>query len=326
MAGLLDAEFTARQSTLFRNVVPAIIEALPNPTIETFKTVMSKGLPQDALAQLNPQAAQFFENRETGFYSETYKSTRKEIVWRLDYLMTNPVLRTMFAATQTRLDMGKAMDEGKIVVINNSKDVLTDEGAEFFGRFFIALITRAAQARSGRTQEDKKPCYVYIDECHTVIAKDTRIPTMLDECRSQRIALILAHQRTAQLTAPVLDAVANCAIRMANSDDEAKYLSDKLRMNVDELRSLPKGTFATYMRDLTLTGVALKVPFVELSKLPRMTAEQQTAIRERMRTEYGFAPQQSRPSPGHSQTGSTEPLSAPETPPANDTPESGSTW
>ena len=31
MAGLLDAKFTALQSTLFRNVVPAIIEAIPNP-------------------------------------------------------------------------------------------------------------------------------------------------------------------------------------------------------------------------------------------------------------------------------------------------------
>ena len=29
MAGLLDAKFTALQSTLFRNVVPAIIEAIP---------------------------------------------------------------------------------------------------------------------------------------------------------------------------------------------------------------------------------------------------------------------------------------------------------
>ena len=84
-----------------------------------------------------------------------------------------------------------------------------------------------------------------------MIAKDTRIPILLDECRSQKIALILAHQRTAQLTPPVLDAVANCAIRMANSDDEAKYLHRKLRMNAETLRSLPRGTFGTFVRDLT---------------------------------------------------------------------------
>ncbi len=165
MAGLLDAKFTALQSTLFRNVVPAIIESFPNPTLDTFKQVMAKGLPR--LEKLNPHARQFFENRENGFHSKTYDSTRKEVVWRLDYLMTNPVLRSMFSATHTKLDIGQEMDAGRVIVINNSKAILGDEGAEFFGRFFVALIARAAQQRAGRPQASKKPCYVYIDECQS---------------------------------------------------------------------------------------------------------------------------------------------------------------
>ena len=71
------------------------------------------------------------------------------------------------------------------------------------------------------------------------------LPVLLDECRSQKIALILSHQRTAQFTLPVLDAVANCAIRMANSDDEAKYLADKLRMEADTALAAPR-----YIRDI----------------------------------------------------------------------------
>jgi len=288
MAGLLDAKFTALQSTLFRNVVPAIIEALPNPTLDTFKEVMVKGLP--TLENVNPHARQFFENRETGFHSKTYESTRKEVVWRLDYLLTNPTLRSMFSASHTKLDMGKEMDAGRVVIINNSKAILGDEGAEFFGRFFVALIARAAQQRAGKPAATKKPCYVYIDECQSVIARDTRIPVLLDECRSQKIALILSHQRTAQLTPPVLDAVANCAIRMANSDDEARYLSDKLRMTTDELRSLPLGTFGTFVRDLTPSGIQLKVSKIDLDSLPIMTDEELLAIRERMRSDFSSSP------------------------------------
>ena len=288
MAGLLDAEFTALQSTLFRNVVPAIIAAIPNPTLDTFKEVMVKGLP--SLDKLDPHARQFFENRETGFNSKTYDATRKQVVWRLDYLLTNPLMRSMFSATHTRIDLGKQIDAGKVIVINNSKAILGDEGAEFLGRFFVALIARAAQQRAGRPAASKKPCYVYIDECQSVIAKDTRIPVLLDECRSQRIALILAHQRTAQLTAPVLDAVANCAIRMANSDDEAKYLSSKLRMDPDVLRSLPRGTFGTFVRDLTPQGIQLKVSKPDLDALPKMTAAEFDAIRARMKTDFASAP------------------------------------
>jgi hypothetical protein len=293
MAGLLDAKFTALQSTLFRNVVPAIIEAVSNPTLDDFKHVMVKGLP--SLDKVNPHARQFFENRETGFHSKTYESTRKEVVWRLDYLLTNPTLRSMFSATHTKLDIGKEMDAGKVIIINNSKAILGDEGAEFFGRFFIALVARAAQQRSGKPSASKKPCFVYIDECQTVISKDARIPTLLDECRSQKIALILSHQRTAQLTPSVLDAVANCAIRMANSDDEATYLAPKLRMNVDELQALPRGTFATFVRDLTPVGIQLKVSKIDMDALPKMTDQEIAAIREGMRTAFSSAPPENKP-------------------------------
>lgn len=286
MAGLLDAKFTALQSTLFRNVVPAIIEGIPNPTLDTFKQVMVKGLPPDALAKLNPHAQAFFTNRDTGFNSKTYDSTRKEVVWRLDYLFTNPVLRSMFSAAQTKLDMSQEMDAGRVIIINNSKSILGDEGAEFFGRFFIALILRAAQLRAGKPAASKKPCYVYIDECQSVIAKDPKVPTLLDECRSQKIALILAHQRTAQLTAPVLDAVANCAIRMANSDDEAKYLAPKLRMEVETLQALPRGTFGTFVRDLTPEGIQLQVSKVNLDALPQMSDDELAAVREHMRAAF----------------------------------------
>ena len=288
MAGLLDAKFTALQSTLFRNVVPAIIEAIPNPTLDTFKEVMVKGL--STLENVNPHARQFFENRDTGFHSKTYDSTRKEVVWRLDYLLTNPTLRSMFSASHTKLDIGREMDAGKVIIINNSKAILGDEGAEFFGRFFVALIARAAQQRSGKSSASKKPCFVYIDECQTVISKDARIPTLLDECRSQKIALILSHQRTAQLTPPVLDAVANCAIRMANSDDEAKYLSSKLRMDTEVLQSLPRGTFGAFVRDLTPTGIQRNISKIDLDALPKMTDEELAEIRERMRSDFSSTP------------------------------------
>jgi hypothetical protein len=251
---------------------------------------MTTGLPQYVIAKLNFHAQEFFTNRDTGFHSKTYESTRKEVVWRLDYLLTNPVLRSMFSASQTKLNLAKEMDAGKVIIINNSKAILGDEGAEFFGRFFIALILRAAQQRAGKPAAVKKPVFVYIDECQSVISRDTKVPTLLDECRSQKIALILAHQRTAQLTAAVLDAVANCAIRMANSDDEAKYLADKIRIPVDSLRSLPRGSFATFIRDVSPFGFILNVPHCDLSTLPQMTQTEFTAIRVRMNEQFSSTP------------------------------------
>ena len=202
--------------------------------------------------------------------------------------MSNPVMKAMFGAPKTKLDIGKEMDAGKVILINNSKSVLGEEGAEFFGRFFVALILAAAEQRSGRPDKEKLPCYVYIDECQTVIKRDTKIATILDECRSQKIGLILAHQRTEQIKdIDVLSALSNCAIRFANSDDEAKYLADKLRTSQEFLRSLDRGYFAAFVRDVTPSAVAIEVLPVDFSEYEQLSSDEIEAIRGRMRLQYG---------------------------------------
>jgi TraM recognition site of TraD and TraG len=292
-SALLDAKMTALQMTLFRKVLPAIVEVIPNATLETFADVIANGFGkyETNIALLPAEQREFFFDAHSGFLSKTYTETRNQLIWRLQFLLSNPVIRQMFSAMKTKLDIGREMDRGRIILIDNSKKRLGDEGAEFFGRFFIALVLAAAEQRSGRAQSEKKSCFFYIDECQTIIRRDEKISTILDECRSQKIAMILAHQRTAQITNDnVLDALSNCAIRMANSDDEAKYLADKLRSETETLRSLPRGTFATFVRDHTRRAIALKVPYIDLTRLPRLSSAEQREIRERMRLQYSFTP------------------------------------
>jgi hypothetical protein len=197
-------------------------------------------------------------------------------------------MRSMLTASSTRFRIGEAMDTGKIVIINNSKARLGDQGAEFFGRFFIAQLLAAAQQRSARRSDQKPPVYFYIDECQNVIARDEKIPTILDECRSQNIALVLAHQRTKQINSEnVLDALSNCAIRFANSDEEARFLAPRLRTSPEFLQSLPRGKFAAYVRDMTKGAVAVTVNRVDLSH-PALSPQEVHTFNDRMRQEYGI--------------------------------------
>jgi hypothetical protein len=41
---------------------------------------------------------------------------------------------------------------------------------------------------------------------------------------------------------------------------------------------------------MTANALPLKVPYADLSKLPRISAAEQRAIRDRMRVEYSFSP------------------------------------
>ena len=65
----------------------------------------------------------------------------------------------MLSAPSTRFTFDDALDSGKIVIINNSKERLGDQGAEFFSRFFVAQLLATTQRRP---QHQKKPVYCYI--------------------------------------------------------------------------------------------------------------------------------------------------------------------
>ena len=140
------------------------------------------------------------------------------------------------------------MDTGKVLVIDNSEAKLHKDGSAFLGRYFIAQIWGAATARSGRPQHQKKPVYVYIDEADTVI--DSTVAEIIDRCRSQNIALILAHQRVrGQIDdTNVLAALENCAIKMVNVKAEAPYFAKLMDIPEERIKSLDQGCFATEMR------------------------------------------------------------------------------
>lgn len=284
---LLEFKMTASQVTLFRSVFRALVTAIPNPNLEILRDILANGYKKyiDYIRKLPPDLQDFFFNE---FDEKQYTDRRKEVLQRIRLLLDNDTMKAMLLASHTRFRIGEAMDAGKVVIINTSKAKLGDQGSEFFGRFFIAQLLAASQQRSGRRAQDKKPCYFYIDECQTVIARDEKIPTILDECRSQKIALILAHQRTTQITSPnVLDALSNCAIRYTNSDDEAKYLAPKLRATPELIQSLKRGQFAAFVRDMTSRAIVFNVSKVDFAKHPTLNETEIASLKASMQARYG---------------------------------------
>jgi hypothetical protein len=155
-SSLLETKMTPLQTVLFRSILRALILGFPNPTLETFRDILANGVKKyAAYIKLLPQDLQdFFANE---FNTKVYEDRRKEIIWRIRLLLENDTMRAMMLALRTRFNIIDAMDSGKVVIVNNSKARLGDQGAEFFGRFFIAQILAAAQQRAGRSAMQKKP-------------------------------------------------------------------------------------------------------------------------------------------------------------------------
>lgn len=294
---LLDAKLTPLQSTLFHAVLTLLIEAVPNPTLATFRDILQNGYDKylSHIASLHDDDVRNFFSKSQ-FDSSTYRETKQQVLWRLQIVNKNPVVKAMFNAPKTKVDMGRLMDQGSVVIINANKALLGEEGAEFFQRFFITLILSAAQQRAKLAPSEKTPVHLFIDECHTAISREAKIATILHECRSQKIAPLFAHQEMQQIKSPdVLGALSNCGIRLANSDDEASQLASRLRTTQTHLRSLPVGSFAAFFRDTTQNAVTVDVTRVDPASYPQLSKGDERRLRVAMRERYAREPVQKKP-------------------------------
>jgi hypothetical protein len=300
-AGLM----TDQQNSLLRPSIRALLTGYSNPTLDTLHQLLAGGL-QLHKGKLIGAFAEFAENHpdpdlRSFFLHEftndsIYKDTKGQIIRRLRTLRENEILKHWFTAKMTKFNIAKEVDSCKVIVINSSREVLTAEGAEFFGRYFITQLRVAGERR--RTNDPKNvPTFLYIDECDQVIKTDHNIEDYIDKLRSKNIGIVLAHQRLYHFEGnkPTLDALLNAPIRYASVDDDAEVLAKRFRVgDPSELRFPEPGYFAAYIRQHKPEVAVLKVTQPNLNF---MSKADQAAIRVEMRRRYSKAPSSPKPPP-----------------------------
>jgi hypothetical protein len=288
IGSLLQAEMTSRQSTLFRFVTRALF-AIPGATIHTFQDILQNGVGgyQAAIDALDETTRRFFASE---FNSAQFRQTKEQVVARLWAVLSNHAFARMFATPRSKIDIAAAIDTpGQVILINAEKGLLKEEGAELFGRFFLALINQAAAQRSIVPRAQRLPCFVYVDECHNYIRNDPKIQVILAESRQQNVGLVLAHQFLGQIEPPVLRALAaNTSIKMAARLEGADRSAMARDMNTvpDFIRDQKVGAFATLVRGETPHAISMRFPLNPLARFPRMSAGQWTFVRDRNRALY----------------------------------------
>ena len=283
---LLAAEMTQKQNVIFRYVTRLMLH-IPNATIHTLRELMEPNSHikfADDIAKLSGTAKRFFE---TEFASKEFDQTKKQVLRRLWGILENQTFERMFSHPKSKLDLFAEMNAGKVILINTAKDLLKEQGSQIFGRFFIAMISQAAQERATLPENERMPTFVYIDEASDYF--DRNIGIILSQARKYNVGMILAHQYLGQLDVKLQEAFsANTSIKFAGgvSAKDARTLSLMLYCEPNLIESQPKGSFAAYIRGVTKSALPLAFPFGYLEKQPSMSSEQRNALQEVMRSRY----------------------------------------
>lgn len=272
---LLGAELTQRQGVIFKYIARLMME-IPGATIQTLRELMENGEKfRPYMEQLPGSARAFFETR---FFDRSFNETKKQILTRLWGVLSNGTFERMFSHERNKVDLYEAMSEGKIVLINTAKELLTHDGAAIFGRFFIALIAQASLQRSALQPHERNPAFVYIDEAQDYF--DDKIGHLLNQARKYRVGMVLAHQNLDQLSLGLRSTVmSSTSIKLAGgvSAKDARALAEDMRCDADFLQKMRKTRerteFACFVRNFTPKAVQVSVPLGFVEALPRLPQE-----------------------------------------------------
>lgn len=283
---LLDAGMTQKQSVIFRYVTRLMLH-IPDATIHTLRELMEPGAEKkfaEHIAKLSGSARHFFD---TEFAGKEFVQTKQQVLRRLWGILENQTFERMFSHPRSKFDMFSEMNAGRVILINTAKDLLKEQGTQIFGRFFIALITQAAQERATLPQHQRLSTMVYVDEAADYF--DRNIGTILEQARKQNVGLFSAAQYWGQLDSKLQESMAsNTAIKFAGgvSAKDARTLAPMMYCEPGLIESQPKGSFAAFVRGTTKGAVPLQFPLGYMENLPQMEAEQRQALKQKMRDRY----------------------------------------
>lgn len=324
---LLGAELTAKQGVVFKYIARLMLE-IPNATILTLRDLVDDPKPFIPYMDKLQGSARVFFARE--FLDKSFNQTRKQISKRLWGVLSTPAFERLFSSTESKIDLFEAMNNGHVILINTAKDLLKQDGASLYGRFFLSMIGQAIMERAAIAESERTPTFLYIDECQDYF--DKTVELLLTQGRKYKIGLTLAHQHLDQLdTSGRSSVLANTSIKAAGGMNakDARALASEMRVSADYLLSMQKtrwdSQFAFWIKNDLTEAISVTIPFGHIEGLPRMANHefQDVLLKNRARYCWRYVPQDSlldvsfptlTPKPAKAEP-TPEPIPVPDTPP-----------
>ena len=269
---LFDNSRGPRLEYILRNVVLSVID-YPNATLmHILRILTDKEFREEVISHVKDPVLLKFWNNE---FNRWQDKQREEAVWpitnKVGQFLSSRLVRNIFGQPRTKLSIRRAMDEGKIILVNLSKGKIGEDNANMIGSLLVTKIQIDAMGRADMAKHLRKPFYLYIDEFQNFATKS--FATILSEARKYKLSLIVANQYTSQLDDAIKDAIfgnVGTIFSFTLWYDDASVMTSQFKelVSTNDLISLPK--FTAYTR-LMVDGVSSD-PF-SMKTLPPFVSE-----------------------------------------------------
>lgn len=244
-----------------RNVMLTVMSEPGATFIEIVRCLTDQDYVKELLPKVKDPMVKRYWTDQIAQTSDFHKSEVLDyIVSKFGRFITNTMMRNIIGQSKSSFDFRKAMDEGKILIINLAKGTIGEENSAFLGLILIPKILIAAMSRQDIPEEKRKDFYLYVDEFQNFATQDFAV--ILSEARKYHLNLIVANQFISQMDDEVKNAVFGnvgtiSSFRLGISD--AGFLTKQFQPEFGEHDLLNLGTGEIYLK--TMIDGTPKPPF-----------------------------------------------------------------
>lgn len=285
---LFDASWGPRLEYILRYALLAMLE-IPGATLLSVLQLLSDMRYRNGVvAQLtDPVVRAYWEQEFPAMGKRLRTEAIAPIQNKLGAFVSSPILRNILCQRESRLDLRKAMDTSKVLIVTISKGRVGEDGSALLGSLLVTSLQIAAMSRADIPLEQRRPFFAYVDEFQNFATGS--FATILSEARKFGLALTVANQYLDQVdeqtSAALFGNVGSYLVFQVGATD-AEVLATQLAGGItpDDLMALPR--YQAYAK-LLIDGMPSR-PFSMRTVLPSREMDEKRAdiIRRASRRRY----------------------------------------
>jgi hypothetical protein len=279
-AGLLEVfkkiwtdSWGTRLEHILRNSLLTLLDQPDASIADILRLLDDDGYRRAALARVtNPQVRRFWLHEYENFPGRYRTDAAAPIQNKVGAFLTDPIMNRILTQPKSSFDLRRAMDDGKILLVNLAKGKIGEGPAALLGALLVSQLGSAGLSRADISEATRRDFYVYLDEFQTFTTMS--IVNMLSELRKYRVNLILANQYLSQVDRQVEDAImgnVGTLISFRVGPRDADFLAKEFSPQFKALDLVNLPNYSIYLR--LMVDNAVTQPFSATTVLPANEAE-----------------------------------------------------
>lgn len=273
LVGVLKRMFDSwgpRLEYILRFTILALLDNPGSTMLDITRMLTDKKFRDKIIANIDDPVVKNFWVTEFASWNEKFASEAvAPVLNKVGAFTANPIIRNIVGQPKSTFNIRRAMDEGKIFVVNLSRGLIGEDNAAILGSMLVTKIQLAAMSRADIARlEDRRPFYLYVDEFQN-FATDS-FAVILSEARKYALNLTIANQYISQMEETVRGAVfgnVGTMITFRVSPDDSPFLIKYFepQFEAGDLSNFHNRHFVTSMsingeKAAAFSGTTLNIP------------------------------------------------------------------